>query len=89
MTRPIIPPHMIDRPIGDDGELTVRCGAPGTDDRYEIEVRDVGEYERVAERVTGPTFTAARRDLCDALSDCPSTLAAVRAVLSPRKKVTK
>lgn len=72
--------------IGDDGELTVRCGAPGTGDRYEMEVRDVGEYGRVAARVNAPTFTAAKRELFDAVSYCPSTLASVRAVLSPRKK---
>ena len=42
---------------------------------------------RSAHRAGPPWWsnTAARRDLCDALSDCPSTLAAVRAVLSPQK----
>lgn len=90
MSRAHIPPGFIHieavYPIGDDGELTVRCGAPGTDCRYEIVVRDVGEYGRATERVTGPTFTFAKRELFDALRGHPATLAAVRAVLEPKKR---
>lgn len=97
MSRAHIPPGFIHievvYPIGADGELTVRCGAPGEGDRYEIKVTNIcwntWAHECVNDVWTGPTFTAAKCAVYEALWNHPATLAAVRAVLEPKKRRKK